>query len=172
MVIAIVGAVAILLSALVAGSIALWNGRKERQHRELMAHLEDWRGQRDVATSLVRSSDPSERKRGFRLLNILEDDALVAQDDRQYIKQIRELATEAAIGKMYHQVGKQMLTELEANPPIPIVPGTAIPSEIAAAKTITNNMQQWHANASAVAQWFQKESIRLYGGHPPEQEAS
>lgn len=160
------------LGSIVTGFFSSRNSRKDREHRERMARLEDWRRQRDEATKLVRSLDPNDQKRGFAWLKTLENDSEVPQKDREFIQQIRELAVEAIVGKTYWQLGKRQLSDLEVNQPVKVQPGTATPASIAAADAVTRHMQQLHASGIAAAQWMTQEGIRLYGGVPPDQDAN
>ncbi|AWG52020.1 hypothetical protein P5V93_13605 [Mycobacteroides abscessus subsp. abscessus] len=171
-VIAIIGVSGVLISALIAGSIALWNGRKDRQHRELMAHLEDWRGQRDVATSLVRSPDPNDRKRGFAQLAILENDPAVPQTDREFIQQIRELVAEGVAGRALFAGGNTVLQEVEKLALVKIEPASGLPEEAALVDVMNQNLQDFHKALVDGGHQMRFEGIQMYGGLPPDQQAS
>jgi hypothetical protein len=155
----------VLLAALIAAFFSSRNGRKDREHRDRMARLEDWRRQRDFATQLVRSADPGERKQGLWQLGALGDDPVAPQRDRDFLRQVAELAAEARLGRMKVDVASRALEILQNCGPVTIEPGPTLPELAAIAET----MNRRHLEIRTGFEQMRLDGIRMYGGLPPGQ---
>lgn len=142
--------------------------REEREHREHMAYLEDWWRQRDEATQLVRSSDPGERKRGFKYLRTLEDDAVAPEKDRKFVQQIRELAEEGIVGRAMFDSANTILKSAE-NLPTKLEPMSTLPIDVWAAGVMNQRLQDLQNWIVTGSEQFRAEGIQMYGGLPPDQ---
>jgi len=154
-----------LLGAFIAAFFTSRNGSKDREHRDQMARLEDWRRQRDLATQLVRSPDPGEWKQGLAQLKALWDDPVAPQRDRDFIWQIAELAEEAIHGRVRVDVGTRGLEALENCGPLILGPGPTHPALVALAETLNQRRMEFRTGFEQM----RLDGIRMYGGLPPDQ---